>query len=41
MDDLIVQGGIVAGQQQDMAIQQGRIRPSPPGSTPRLASNSM
>ena len=26
MDDLIVRGGIVAGQQQDIAVQQGRIR---------------
>ena len=26
MDDLIVQGGLVAGQQQDIAIQHGRIR---------------
>ncbi len=31
MDDLIVQGGIVAGQQQDIAIQQGRIRAIAPG----------
>ena len=31
MDDLIVQGGIVAGQQQDIAIQQGRIRAVAPG----------
>ena len=26
MDDLIVQGGLVAGLQQDIAIQHGRIR---------------
>ena len=31
MDDLIVHGGIVAGQQQDIAIQQGRIRAVAPG----------
>ena len=31
MDDLIVQGGIVAGQPQDIAIQQGRIRAVAPG----------
>ena len=31
MDDLIVQGGIIAGQQQDIAIQQGRIRAIAPG----------
>src|SRR5881398_1066901 len=31
MDDLIVHGGIVAGQQQDIAIQQGRIRAMAPG----------
>src|SRR2546426_4517963 len=31
MDDLIVQGGLVAGQQQDIAIQQGRIRAVAPG----------
>jgi len=31
MDDLIVQGGLVAGQQQDIAIQQGRIRAIAPG----------
>jgi cytosine deaminase len=26
MDDLLLQGGIIAGQQQDLAVQQGRIR---------------
>ena len=26
MDDLVVQGGMVAGKQQDIAIHQGRIR---------------
>ena len=31
MDDLIVHGGIIAGQQQDIAIQQGRIRAIAPG----------
>src|SRR5262247_811740 len=31
MDDLIVHGGMVAGQQQDIAIQQGRIRAIAPG----------
>ena len=31
MDDLIVQGGIVAGRQQDIAIQNGRIRQIAPG----------
>ena len=31
MDDLIVQGGIVAGKQQDIAIQHGRIRQIAPG----------
>lgn len=31
MDDLIVQGGMVAGQQQDIAIQHGRIREIAPG----------
>ena len=40
MDDLIVHGGIVAGQQQDIAIQQGRIRAIALGSTPQPASSS-
>jgi cytosine deaminase len=31
MDDLIVYGGIVAGEQQDIAIQHGRIRVIAPG----------
>lgn len=31
MDDLIVQGGMVAGKQQDIAIQNGRIRQIAPG----------
>ena len=31
MDDLIVQGGIIAGKQQDIAIQNGRIRQLAPG----------
>jgi cytosine deaminase len=31
MDDLIVQGGIIAGRQQDIAIQNGRIRQIAPG----------
>src|SRR5574341_1601365 len=31
MDDLIIQGGLVAGQQQDIAIQHGRIRQIAPG----------
>ena len=31
MDDLIVQGGLVAGQQQDIAMQQGRMRVRAPG----------
>lgn len=26
MDDLLLRGGIIAGRQQDMAIQAGRIR---------------
>lgn len=31
MDDLILRGGIIAGIQQDLAIQQGRIREISPG----------
>jgi cytosine deaminase len=31
MDDLVVRGGIVAGRQQDIAIQNGRIRQIAPG----------
>ena len=31
MDDLIVQGGIIAGRRQDIAIQNGRIRQIAPG----------
>lgn len=31
MDDLVVRGGIVAGQQQDIAIRDGRIRQIAPG----------
>jgi len=31
MDDLIVQGGMVAGKQQNIAIQHGRIRQMAPG----------
>ena len=34
MDDLILRGGIIAGTQQDLAIQHGRIRQIAPGSPP-------
>jgi cytosine deaminase len=39
MDDLILRGGIIAGSQQDVAVQHGRIRQIAPGiSTPAQAT---